>query len=350
MLGLLAVVIFGVAAGGPGLASVAAALLYVEGVVAGIRILPHWARCLNLAVVSRHRIDMILAPSRHDDNIDFMNTPKGREFPLEVEHPSAKTQLIGLVTPAILDRDTAPAALSAGTHPDPWRVTLDGTPIRMPEVFPEVIHVPADSIAFNVSVHDHLRSLAPDLSAEKAARLLDAAGLSHLSNLPGGLDQPLGPMASALTADERQRLILATAIAAAPTTLLIGPLIALADPDTAYPLLNAIRESGIDVVVGAIRSPDTTAAMDSMILVDENEVVHYSHENLLVNSPEYAHIWGQRLSVDEVDLSVLGLGEGAHENLHAQLVTERYSAGDVIYRQGDSSDRTMGVAVTVVPR
>jgi hypothetical protein len=69
-----------------------------------------------------------------------------------------------------------------------------------------------------------------------------------------------------------------------------------------------------------------------------------------VNSPEYAHIWGQRLSVDEVDLSVLGLGEGAHENLHAQLVTERYSAGDVIYRQGDSSDRTMGVAVTVVPR
>jgi ATP-binding cassette, subfamily C, bacterial len=339
MLGLLAVVIFGVASGGPGLASVAAALLYVEGVVAGIRILPHWARCLNLAVVSRHRIDMILSPGRHVDDIDFLNTPQGRALLFEVEHPSAKTHLIGLVTPAILDRDMALAALSAGTHPDPWRVTLDGTPIRMPGVLPEILHVPADSVAFNVSVHDHLRSLAPNLSDENAAKLLDAVGLSHLSKLPGGLEQPLGAMASALTADERQRLILATAIAAAPTTLLIGPLIALADPDTAYPLLNAIRESGVDVAVVAIRSPDTATAMDSMMLVGENEIFHDSHENLLVNSPEYANIWGQRLSVDEVDLSVLGLGEGAHESLHARLVTERYSAGDVIYRQGDLSDR-----------
>ena len=339
MLGLLAVVIFGVAAGGVGLASVAAALLYVEGVVAGLRVLPDWIRSLQLAVVSRYRIDMILTPSSHIDDADFKNTPRGHEILWGEEVRSKDGHLVGLVTPVAMDRDMALAALSAGTHPDPWRITMDGTPIRMPEVVPEILHVPADSTAFNVSVHEHLRSLAPDLSHVDAAKFLDSVGLSHLADLPAGLDHPLGPMASALTADERQRLMLATAMAAAPKTLLVGPLIALADPDTARPLLASLRASGIDVVVVALRSPETAAAMDSMIWVGEHEIRHDSHEYLLVDSPEYARLWGQRLTGDELDLSVLGLGEDAQENLHARLVTERYSAGDVIYRQGDLSDR-----------
>lgn len=339
MLGLLAVVIFGVAAGGVGLASVAAALLYVEGVVTGLRVLPDWIRSLQLAVVSRFRIDMILTPGSHIDDVDFKNAPRGHDISWGDEAQGEDAHLVGLVTPVAMDRDIALAALSAGSHPDPWRITMDGTPIRMPEVVPQILHVPADSVAFNVSVHEHLRSLAPDLSQEDAAKFLESVGLSHLADLPAGLDHQLGPMASALTADERQRLMLATAMAAAPETLLIGPLIALADPDTARPLLAALRESGIGVVVVALRSPETAAAMDSMVLIGEHEIRHDSHEYLLVDSPEYARLWGQRLAVDEVDLSVLGLGEDAHENLHARLVTERYAAGDVIYRQGDLSDR-----------
>lgn len=338
-IGLFAVVVFGVTAGGPGLAAITAALLYVSGVVSGLRALPPWARSLNLAVVSRHRIDMVLTPNPHHDDVNFRSTPEGRAIPFEEDGPADDAVMVGLVTPVTMDRDDALTALSAGVHPDPWRITLDGTPIRMPGVLPEVIHVPADSVAFNVSVHDHLRSFAPDLSDEDAARLLESVGLSHLTDLPGGLDRPLGPMASALTADERQRLILGTAIAAAPKTLLVGPLIALADPDTARPLITAIREVGINTVVVAIGTPDTAEAMDSMILMGENEILKDSHENLLVNSSEYARIWGQRLAPDEVDLSVLGLGEGAQESLHARLVTERYEPGDIIYRQGDLSDR-----------
>ncbi|MEX1210343.1 MAG: cyclic nucleotide-binding domain-containing protein [Candidatus Nanopelagicales bacterium] len=339
MLGLLAVVVFGVTTGGSGLASIAAALLYVEAVVAGLRVLPHWARSLNLAVVSRHRIDMVLTPEPHADNPDFQGAPRGQAFSVDTDSQPGVTHMVGLVTPVTLDRDSALTALSAGIHPDPWRITLDGTPIRMPGVLPHIVHVPADSVAFNVSVHEHLRSCAPDLSDEDAARLLESVGLAHLADLPGGLDRPLGAMASALTADERQRLILGTAIAAAPKTLLVGPLIALADPDTARPLVKAIRESGIESVVVAIGTPDTAAAMDSMILVQEHEILNDSHENLLVNSPEYARIWGQRLAPDDVDLSVLGLGEGVQENLYARLVTERFEPNDIIYRQGDLSDR-----------
>lgn len=327
------------AAGGVGLASVAAALLYVEGVVAGLRVLPDWIRSLQLALVSRYRIDMILTPSSHIDDVDFKNAPRGHEISWDEEARSKDVHLVGLVTPVAVDRDIALSALSAGSHPDPWRITMDGTPIRMPEVVPEILHVPADSVAFNVSVHEHLRSLAPDLSDEDAAKFLGSVGLSHLADLPAGLDHQLGPMASALTADERQRLMLATAMAAAPKTLLLGPLIALADPDTARPLLTSLRESGIGVVVVSLRSPETAAAMDSMILIGEHEIRHDSHEYLLVDSPEYARLWEQRLAGEELDLSVLGLGEEAHENLHARLVTERYASGDVIYRQGDLSDR-----------
>ncbi|MFM7212506.1 MAG: ABC transporter transmembrane domain-containing protein, partial [Actinomycetota bacterium] len=67
LIGLFVVVTFAVVVGGTNLASVAAALLYVEAVVRSLEALPPWVRELQLAIVSRQRIDQILnAPADAD--------------------------------------------------------------------------------------------------------------------------------------------------------------------------------------------------------------------------------------------------------------------------------------------
>jgi CRP-like cAMP-binding protein len=64
-----------------------------------------------------------------------------------------------------------------------------------------------------------------------------------------------------------------------------------------------------------------------------------THERLLVESSEYSQLWSSRLSSADVDLSVLGIDDSSQGTLLTRLVTERYSAGDVIYREGAPADR-----------
>lgn len=343
LLGLLAVVVFAVAAGGPSLAAVAAAILYVEAVVTGLATLPGWVRSLQLAVVSRYRIDQILkAPTESDSDEGVLHVRGPVIAEVRSFDPPAGT-LVGLVTPPGLESDAVLTTLSAGSHPDPWRVTLQGQTVRMPEVCPEILHVPHEVAAFNASVSDHLRALAPDLDEQEERDLLEAVGLQHLAELPGGLDTPLGPTGGSLTLDERQRLMLGSALAAHPRILLIGPLTALADTDTALPLVAALRRYRTSAVVMAVSSPEVAAAMDSMVFATRDTFRHESHDQLLIDSPEYERLWGRRILGEEVDLSVLGLGDAAEDSLYARLVTERYSPGEIVYRQGALADRVVFV-------
>jgi CRP-like cAMP-binding protein len=59
---------------------------------------------------------------------------------------------------------------------------------------------------------------------------------------------------------------------------------------------------------------------------------------LLVNS-EYSRLWEKRLNAGDVDLSFLELDGVSESALAARLVTERFEAGDAIYRQGEPADR-----------
>jgi CRP-like cAMP-binding protein len=76
-----------------------------------------------------------------------------------------------------------------------------------------------------------------------------------------------------------------------------------------------------------------------VLFLDGDSVYFGTHHGLLESVPTYSHLWKQRLSLAAVDLSVLGISEDAHAELHTHLVTERYRAGEDIYREGDDADR-----------
>ncbi len=337
LVGLLAVVIFGLTSGGERLAAVAAALLYVEGVVKGLEALPKWIRCVQLAIVSRHRIDQILVdanqltmPKAAFDAIPTLQEPF--DFPPEC--------MVGIVSPNGYDVDLALAAISgSGGDPNDWRITFEGNPVRSSSSDNGVIHLPQEPLAFNASITDHFRGVAPDLSETAIIKLLECVGLGYLAAMPEGLTRLLGPVGTSLTIDERQRLGLALAIATDSRLLLVGPLLALADTDTALSLIQPLRDRKLPAIVVSARTAEVAASMDLVVFASEAGMRMDTHEHLLVDSPEYSHLWSARLSTSDVDLSVLGIDESAQGTLLTRLVTESYGSGEIIYREGAPADR-----------
>lgn len=337
--GLLFVTIFALVAGGASLAGVVASLLYVEAVVQGIEALPPWVRSLQLAIVSRNRIDQIL------DDLNAPPAPPGSMEGIDIARlvtivdDTAAGQLVGLVTAPGIEPDPILSAISTLADPEGWRITLSGYDVRAAGIGPGIVHVADDPVAFNATPLEHLQALAPSLTASEAMSLLDAVGLGSLAHDESWLHEDLGPTGTHLTASDRQRLALAMALAARPRVLLVAPLLALGDVDTATPLLSTLRNTDAEHTVVAAQSPDVAAQMDRMIFVTERGILVGTHAELLVASPAYADMWERRLRVENVDLSVLGIEAESDASLYTRLVTERFAPGDAIYREGDAADR-----------
>lgn len=312
--GLLFVVIFAVALGGTTLAAAAAALLYIEAVVRSLEALPPWVRQLQLALVSRARIDQILlAP----EDPERPTTPGAIPGITDVWDQLAGDRLIGVVPGIGVEADDALSHMA--------RTSQD-------------LHVTQEPAVANLRVIEHLRALRPELSTEEAGRLLDVVGLTS-SAVPA--QEPIGPGGSLLTVSERQLLTLAMALAGDPRTILVGPILALRDPDGALDLIRRIAGSGPSSVAVAVTTPEVAEAMDHVVFVRGSGVEVGTHAELLVSVPEYAAIWQRRLQSHDVDLTSLGIDGDAATSMHARLVMERYAAGDIVYRQGDPADRVV---------
>lgn len=310
--GLFFVVAFAVVAGGTSLAAVAAALLYVEAVVRSLEALPPWVRGLQLAVVSRLRIDQILTKPLDAERPRASGMPEGLA---DVAVPVCERGLVGVVTGVDVEADDVLALLSR---------EVDG------------LHVTAEPVAFNMPIADHLRALRPDLAEEEVGALVERVGLQS-PVCPA--TEPLGPGGAALTTAEKQRLTLALALAAQPDALLVGPILPLLDTDGALELIRTITDPGPRLLAVAAFTPEIAEEADTVLFVTGQQVRSGSHADLLVQSPEYSAVWERRLHADQVDLSPLGLGQDAEESMHARLVMERYDDGDIVYRQGDPADR-----------
>jgi ABC-type multidrug transport system fused ATPase/permease subunit len=313
--GMFLVVVFAVALGGTNLAGVAAALLYVEAVVRSLEALPPWVRELQMAVVSRLRIDQILnAP------VDSRR-PLASALPRDLAEATGRLMqapLVGLVTGLDVEADEVLAVMADEVG---------------------CIHVTQEPAVFNLPFGAHLRALNPALTDDRSAQILDAVGLTG-----NDASQLLGPSGSALTVSERQRLTLAMALAAEPETLFLGPILAVRDTDGALELIRRVAADGPRCLVVSAATPEVAEAADAVVFVTKAQVCLGSHADLLVSQPEYSALWERRLHADQVDLSALGLGSDAESSLHARLVMERYADGDIVYREGDPADRVIFVA------
>lgn len=356
--GLVVVVIVALIAGGNAIASVAAALLYVESAVRGMESLPPWIRSVQLAAASQRRVDDILFEP------DRIAVPAGAPGPTPDAEPGLALEsvtiamptgitldacsvhlplhaVVGLVTPPGEEPDDVLGLLSGDVNPESGRVTIDGVDVREPSVAHHLFYVPDESDAIAASAGELLRAVAPTIDDAQVTNALEEVGLQHVLALPRGIHQPLGPGGVELTVNEQQRLMLAIALVAKPRVLLVGSLLAVADVDNAMPVIAALRNGGQESTVIAVRNGEVAEAVDVVLFVSKGTARLGTHQQLLVEVPAYSALWEQRLATMEVDLSVVGIDSKDADKMLTRLVTEHYAPGDLIYRQGSPADRIL---------
>jgi ABC-type branched-subunit amino acid transport system ATPase component len=358
LLGLVAVVFFALAfsSGVEDLATVAAALLYVESAVRGLEALPPWVRDVQRARVAQERIiDVLDAPAVQEPPRAIPNSdaPPGLALS-DVETRLAAggrlripgmvlpaSGIVGLVTASGVDSADLLDLLSGTTAPDHGSITLNGHDLRDLDIADEVLLVPAAAETLDATANELIKAVAPNSETESVEKLLLSLGLDDLLSIPGALDTALGSQGLALTVNERQRLLTAVALSAKPSVLMLGPLQVLSDADTAVEFVTVLRATRDDLSVIAAQTPEVAEAVDHIMFADGDEVRFGTHLQLLVSVPSYSALWEKRLATVDVDLSAIGIESDEQARLLTRLVTEQYAAGDLLYRQGTIADRIL---------
>ncbi len=311
LLGLFVVVVVAVGPSAENVGVIAASLLYIEGVVRGLESLPGWIRSVQLAGASIARIQQILDWKATDALIDAnMKSLTPETIPPGVT---------GVVVPTSIDVEIVleSMARTLGEHS---------------------LFVPVNPLTLDVSVEDLAAGSGLKCSVKSFLEICEKVGL----DFGDPLDQAsisIKTSLSMLTVNDRQRLAIAIAIGQEPKALLLGPLLALSDPDSDLHLGELAAQFNIPRVLFALKVSEQVPWTESIVFHSQAGPLIGEHQTLLIEQPQYAEIWERRLNASEVDLSVLGLeGESAFA-LQARLVTEKYEAGDYIYRGGELADR-----------
>jgi len=350
LLGLAAVTIFGVR-NGSSAGNLVAALLYVELAIIGVESLPVAARALQQGEASWARLKPLLdgpTPASDDTGADPdtnpLPNPATTTAALVLEQGDGSTLAVpsGSWVAVVTATDDDPSSWLCGTVPPPHgRVLAQGVDALLAARSGRLAGVPTTAQCVDASVMDHLRAVQPDITHADATALLNRLGLGQLVDLPdGGLDAPLGVHGAVLSIDERHRLLLAMAVVTKPAVLVAGRLRPLSDPDVARTVVPQLR-SNHTTVITMVDSADLAQEADLVLFVDGDRWDMAPHHDLLMQVPAYVERWG-RPSADIDDLGVFAnAGPLEREVLRSRMITERYEAGDLIYREGAPADRVV---------
>jgi ATP-binding cassette subfamily B protein len=162
--------------------------------------------------------------------------------------------------------------------PDAGAVRLDGhdlRSLRLADVRRHIQIVDQDPVLFHATIEENVRYVNPAATAADVGRALDGAGLARfVSTLPGGLGTIVGDRGLALSAGERQRLVLARSFLAAPSVLVLDEPSAALDPTAEREVIAGFRQimRGRTVIVISHRL-DVIRAADTVVVIDGARVV-----------------------------------------------------------------------------
>ncbi|MEV6302675.1 ABC transporter ATP-binding protein [Actinoplanes sp. NPDC051861] len=182
--------------------------------------------------------------------------------------------------------------------PDRGEILLRGADVRtMPRSACRSLIglVEQHSPVFHGTLRENLMYAAPGASEDDVARVIALANLTELvSDLPEGLDSPLGERGARLSGGQRQRIAVARALLNRPALLLMDEPTAHLDPVNEAALGSAIEQVASDcaVLVAAHRF-STVRAADQVVVLEGGMVVAVGgHEELMARSAYYRRLAG----------------------------------------------------------
>jgi len=161
-----------------------------------------------------------------------------------------------------------------------------------------------DSALFNLTLRENIAfsNTIQDSDIEKA---IDTAELhDFIAQLPNGLDTIVSERWTSLSGWQKQRIMLARALAINPTVLFLDDFTARLDVTTEKKILeNVARNYPNITLISVTQKIDPIRDYDMIILLMEGEILAFgTHEELMHSSVEYVQIYNSQISTNNYEV------------------------------------------------
>lgn len=199
---------------------------------------------------------------------------------------------LAIVGPSGAGKSTLAALLVGALLPQAGTARHGGRPTHEVDADHRVL-IPQEAYVFRGTIDENVRYLRPDAGFVSRADAAAAVGLDAVVARLGGYTAPLEP--GRLSAGERQLVALARAYLSPARLVVLDEATCHLDPTAEAAVEEAFaRRPGTTLVVVAHRLSSAQRARH-VLLMDGDEVVHGTHQQLIESSPLYRDLLGHWL-------------------------------------------------------
>lgn len=191
--------------------------------------------------------------------------------------------------------------------PDSGSLEFDGIPIE--RYSREAFHrqtgfVFQDSVIFNMTLKENI-AFSDNVTEESMWKAIGTAELTDfIESLPEKLNTVVAERGTSLSGGEKQRIMLARALAINPKILLLDDFTSRVDRNTENKILCNIRNNYPEMTLLSVTQKIAPVRhFDQIILLMEGEIIASGkHDELIESSPEYIQIYNSQRSTHHYEL------------------------------------------------
>ena len=181
-------------------------------------------------------------------------------------------------------------------------VRFDGTDAReidLAHLRRQIGVVLQENFLFRGTVRENISMAKPDASFEEIVSAAESAGADEfIERLPQGYDTFLEENASNLSGGQKQRLSIARALLSKPRILILDEAASALDPESEAIFIKNLSRIAIGrTVIMISHRLSTLVNANSILVMQHGKLVDSGrHEELLLRSKTYQHLWNQQTS------------------------------------------------------
>jgi ATP-binding cassette subfamily B protein len=201
--------------------------------------------------------------------------------------------LCAIVGPSGVGKSTMADLMVRYLDPCAGRILIDGhdlREIRLDNLRRQIMLVDQSPWMFNDSIAANIAFALPDARTEDIEAAAHAAGLdAFLARLPEGLATRAGERGLALSAGERQRVVIARALLRRPSVLILDEPTSALDGDTEALVAGRLRGALPDATIIVITHKPALAQIADQVVTIVNGQAHVSRQSTMDTDP-FSHL------------------------------------------------------------